>query len=81
MSFKHENPGHVDVERALEGILDNPGGGGVSSKWEGDHIHNSAYIKDENHHLSWDEYPDGRIENVYTDRNGSGYTWYGEKKK
>ena len=78
MGHQYENPGKVDVERAAEGILD--AGGGISSKWEGDHIHNSAYSRTENRHLSWDEYPDGTIKNVHTDKNGRGYTEYGNGK-
>lgn len=77
MARSYSNPGKVDVERAAESILDS--GGGMSSKREGDHIHNSAYSKKENRHLSWDEYPDGSIKNVHTDRNGNKYTDYGKK--
>lgn len=72
---KYSNPGKVDVERAAESILDN--GGGMSSKWKGDHIHHSAYSKDENVHLSWDEYPDGSVKNVHTDKNGRSRTDFG----
>ncbi len=72
---KYDNPGKVDVERAAEGILDN--GGGMTSSWKGDHTHNTAYSKDEDWHLSWDEYPDGTVANVHTDKDGRSYTQYG----
>ena len=72
---KYDNPGRVDVERAAESILDN--GGGMTSSWKGDHTHNTAYSKDEDWHLSWDEYPDGSIKNVHTDKDGRSYTQYG----
>ena len=71
---KYNNPGRVDVERASEGILDN--GGGMSSTWKGDHTHNTAYSKSENRHLSWDEYPDGSVKNVHTDKDNRSYTQY-----
>ena len=77
MGRPYNNPGKVDVERASESSLER--GGGVSSKWEGNHIHNTAYSKEENRHLSWDEYPDGSIKDVHTDRNGNKYTDYGKK--
>jgi len=72
---KYNNPGKVDVERAAQSIVDN--GGGWSSKWEGDHKHHSAYLKSEDWHLSWDEYPDGSIGNVHSDKNNRSYMWYG----
>ena len=71
---KYYNPGTVDVERAAEGILDN--GGGMTSRREGDHIHNTAYSKDENRRLSWDEYPDGSIRNVHSSKDGRSYMQY-----
>ena len=74
---KYDNPGIVDVERAAEDIVEN--GGGMSSCIKGDHIHNTAFSKDENRHLSWDEYPDGSIRNVHTDKDGRSYTQYGNK--
>ncbi|MBR3252959.1 hypothetical protein IKF84_02710 [Candidatus Saccharibacteria bacterium] len=72
---KYNNLGIVDVERAAESILEN--GGGIDSYWKDDHIHNSAFSKDENRHLSWDEYPDGTIKNVHTDKDNRSYTQYG----
>ena len=72
---QYYNPGHVDVEQAAEAIVAN--GGGISSRNRGDHIHHTAYSKEEDRHLSWDEYSDGRIANVHTDRDGSSYTQYG----
>jgi hypothetical protein len=74
---KYNNPGTVDVNRAAESIVDN--GGGISSRNRGDHIHNTAYSKDGNRHLSWDEYPDGSVKNVHTDKDGHSYTQYGNK--
>lgn len=71
---KHYNPGRVDVNRASESIVDN--GGGMSSTQKGDHIHNTAYSRTENRHLSWDEYPDGSVDNVHTDKDGRSYTQY-----
>ncbi len=70
----YDNPGKVDVERAAESIVE--GGGGMSSVRRGDHIHHTAYSKDENRHLSWDEYDDGSIRNVHTDKDGRSYTQY-----
>jgi hypothetical protein len=69
------NPGKVDVERAAESIVEN--GGGMSSTQKSDHVHNTAYSRDENRHLSWDEYPDGSVKNVHTDKDGRSYTQYG----
>ncbi len=70
----YNNPSKLDVERAAESIVEN--GGGISSTRKGDHIHHTAYSKDENRHLSWDEYPDGSIRNVHTDKDGKSYTQY-----
>ncbi len=70
----YDNPGKVDVERAAESIIE--GGGGMSSVRRGDYIHHSAYSKDEDRHLSWDEYDDGSIRNVHTDKDGRSYTQY-----
>ncbi len=74
---KYDNHGKVDVERAADDIV--KGGGGRSSSWKGDHMHHTAYSRDEDRHLSWDEYPDGSIRNVHTDKNGKSYTQYGNK--
>ncbi|MBQ7201839.1 hypothetical protein IJS18_00400 [Candidatus Saccharibacteria bacterium] len=71
------NPGKVDVDKAAESIVEN--GGGMSSSNKGDHIHHTAYSRDEDRHLSWDEYPDGSVKNVHTDKNGRSYTQYGNK--
>lgn len=71
---KYFNPGKVDVERAAESIMDS--GGGMDSKWEGDHIHNTAYSRNDNRRLSWDEYPDGSIKNVHSSKNGRSYMQY-----
>ena len=71
---KFSNPGKVDVERAAEGILDN--GGGMTSRREDDHIHNTAYSKENGQRLSWDEYPDGSIKNVHTSKGGRSYMQY-----
>lgn len=71
------NPGKVDVERAAESIVEN--GGGMSSTQKGDHTHHTAYSRDENRHLSWDEDKDGNVSNVHTDKNGRSYTQYGNK--
>lgn len=70
----YNNPSKVDVERAAESIVE--GGGGISSSWKDGYIHHTAYSKDENRHLSWDEYPDGSIKNVHTDKDGHSYTQY-----
>lgn len=75
MGCKYDNLGKVDVERAAKSIVDN--GGGKSSKQEGDHIHHTAYSRDENRHLSWNEYADGSIGEVHTDKDNRGYTKYG----
>ena len=72
---KYYNPGAVDVERAAESIIAN--GGGITSRRDGDHLHHTAYSKDYNRHLSWDEYADGSIRNVHTDRDNRAYVQYG----
>ncbi len=71
------NPGKVDVEKAAESIVEN--GGGMSSTQKGDHIHHTAYSRDEDRHLSWDEDKDGNVSNVHTDKNGRSYTDYGKR--
>lgn len=78
MSAKYSNPGTVDVERAVEGILD--AGGGMKSVQKDGYIHNTAYSKDENYHLSYNTYPDGSIGEVHTDKGGSAYMQYGGGK-
>ena len=77
---KYDNPGIVDVEKAAESILSS--GGGINSHWEGDHIHNTVYSKDNSgqntgQRLSWNEYPDGRITDVHSSKNGRSYMEYG----
>ena len=72
---KHDNPGRVDVEKAADSIVEN--GGGRSSTQKDGYIHHTAYSRDENRHLSWDEYPDGSVKNVHTDKDGKSYTQYG----
>ena len=74
---KYDNPGKVDVEKAAEGIIDN--GGGMTSSQRGDSTHNTAYSRDDNRHLSWDESSDGSVSNVHTDRDNRSYTQYGNK--
>ncbi len=69
------NPGKVDVELAAQSIVEN--GGGMSSTDKGGYVHHTAYSRDENRHLSWDEYPDGTVTNVHTDKDGHSYTQYG----
>ena len=71
---KYDNPGRVDVEKAAEGIVNN--GGGINSSQKDGYIHNTAYSKDENRHLSWDKHPDGSVSNVHTDKDGKSYTQY-----
>ncbi len=73
--MSYSNPGKVDVERAAESIVNS--GGGITSRWQGDHTHHSAYSKSMNWHLSWDEYPDGTIKNVHSDKDGHAYMFYG----
>lgn len=72
---KYYNPGKVDVERAAEGIIES--GGAITSKQRDGYIHNTAYSKDENRRLSWDEYPDGSVKDVHTSKGGRSYTEYG----
>ena len=74
---KYSNPGKMDVDKAAEGILDR--GGGMSSHWEGDHIHNTVYSRDENRRLSWNEYPDGTAKDVHSSKDGRSYMQYGNK--
>ncbi len=73
---KHYNSGKVDVEKAAESIVEN--GGGMSSTQKDDHVHNTAYSRTEDRHLSWDEYPNGDVKNVHTDKDGHSYTNYGK---
>ncbi len=75
MGAKYDNPGKVDVERAAESIVD--AGGGMKSEQKDGYIHNTAYSRDENRHLSWNEYPDGHIGEVHTDKGNHAYTQYG----
>ena len=75
MGNKYYNPGSVDVERAAESIVN--AGGGISSVQRDGYIHHTAYSKDDNRHLSWNEYSDGSIGEVHTDKNGRAYTQYG----
>ena len=79
MGSKYSNPGRVDIDRATDSIVGS--NGGVNSYWDGDHIHTSVYSRENTGgaHLSYDEYPDGSIRNVHTDRGGSGYMTYGNK--
>ncbi len=72
---KYNNPGTVDVEKAAESII--AAGGGMTSSQKDGYIHNTAYSKDENRHLSWDEFPDGSVKNVHTDKDNRSYTQYG----
>ena len=74
MGAKYDNPGKVDVERAAEGIID--AGGGMNSVQKDEYIHHSVYSKDENRHLSWNEYPDGSVGEVHTDKDNKAYTQY-----
>lgn len=74
MKAPNNNPGRVDVEKATEGIL--AAGGGINSVQKDGYIHHSAYSKDENRHLSWNEYPDGSIGEVHTDKDNRPYTQY-----
>ena len=69
------NSGKVNVEKAAESIVEN--GGGMSSTQKSDHVHHTAYSRDENRHLSWDEYPNGSVKNVHTDKDNKSYTQYG----
>lgn len=74
---KFNNPGTVNVEKAAEGIV--AAGGGITSRTKSDGtIHNTAYSKDENRRLSWDEHPDGSISDVHTSKGGRSYTGYGK---
>lgn len=70
----YDNPGRLDVEQAAEDIVRN--GGGRTDERKNGYIHHVAYSRTENRHLSWDEYPDGSIKNVHTDKDNHGYTSY-----
>ncbi|MBR2741659.1 hypothetical protein IKD98_02790 [Candidatus Saccharibacteria bacterium] len=48
----------------------------MTSRQKDGYIHNTAYSRDNNERLSWDEYPDGSIRNVHTSRDGSSYMQY-----
>ena len=75
MGSWYDNPGKVDVERAVKGIVD--AGGGVNVQQKDGYVHKVAYSTTENRHFSYDEYPDGTIKNVHTDKDNHGYTTYG----
>lgn len=63
------NPGHINLERAVQGILD--AGGGVGEDDRGSYVHVIAYLTNRNWHLSYDVYQDGHVENVHTDGDNS----------
>ncbi len=75
MGSTYFNPGKVDVKEAERGILAAGGGKTVQHKDGYDHV--VIYSTSENRHLSYDEYPDGHVENVHTDKDNHGYTTYG----
>lgn len=77
MSSEYYNPGKVDIEKAVEGIRN--AGGGTNVQHEADHDHHVAYAREKGYdrHFSYDEYPDGTIKNVHTDKDGEGYMTYG----
>lgn len=74
----YSNPGRVDVKKAAEAIVE--GGGGITSSQKDGYIHHTAYSRDENRHLSWDEFPDGSNRNVHTDKDNKAYTQYKDSK-
>lgn len=75
MGSEYYNPGKVNIQAAVEGIV--KAGGGVSSQQKDGYVHHTAYSRTKNHHLSYDQYPDGTIRNVHTDKDNRGYTTYG----
>lgn len=72
---KYYNPGKVNLDRAIEGIVND--GGEVTVQDKGSYEHIVAYSRKSNRHLSFDVYPDGHVENVHTDKDNRGYTTYG----
>ena len=60
--------GNVNLEKARETILRNGGGESLTHYRDGT-VHHSLYLKTCNWHLSWDEHPDGMIDNVHSDLN------------
>lgn len=63
MMSKNYNPGNVNTNR----VIDNADG--VNSRTGSDgKIHNTAYDKNSNSRLSWNEKPDGTITDVHSTR-------------
>lgn len=59
------NPGYINLEEAVRGIID--AGGRVSEDDRGNYVHVTAYLASRNWHLSYDIFQDGHVENVHTD--------------
>lgn len=66
---KYYNPGRVNLNYARDSILMN-GGGENCTRYKDGTIHHSLYLRSCDWHLSWDEMPDGSIENIHSDHNG-----------
>ncbi|MBO7718060.1 hypothetical protein J6S37_01010 [Candidatus Saccharibacteria bacterium] len=65
----------INVEKTAQIIVEK--GGEYTARKQGDHIHHSACLEEEKWHLSWDEYPDGTVKNVRSDKNGRSYMFLG----
>ena len=66
---KYYNPGQVNLGYAREAILINGGNENLTRYRDGT-FHHSLYLKTYDWHLSWDERPDGSIENIHSVLNG-----------
>ncbi len=72
---KHYNPGSINVEKAIESIV-NDGGGVTERKTSDGSTHVSAYSSTSNRRFSYDVDSEGNISNVHSSKNGRSYTDY-----
>ncbi len=75
MGKDRKNPGVVDVERAAENIVGEHGGMNSVRRSDGS-IHHTAFSKDEERRLSWNEQTDGTITDVHTTSGGKDHVTY-----
>ena len=63
------NSGNLNLEKAVQGIID--AGGNVKEEDKGSYIHVVAFLKNRNWHLSYNVYKDGHVDNIHTDADNS----------
>ena len=71
----YSNPGKVNIENVISSTLAN--GGGMNSTQKDGYVHNTVYSRGNDWHLSWDQRPDGSVENVHSTKDGTPYMDYG----